>query len=81
MFFEGKGSFPGHPVFSSGKIIILKLCCDFLDRIRERHFHDNFHEEASIKSMNKTFVPGLTLVYGEVTASNLSSRMLDGSLL
>ena len=31
--------------------------------------------------MNKTFVPGLTLVYGEVTASNLSSRMLDGSLL
>ena len=35
VFFEGKGSFPGHPVFSSGKTIILKLCCDFLDRIRE----------------------------------------------
>ena len=35
VFFESTGSFPGHEVFSSCRIIILKLCCDFLDRIKE----------------------------------------------
>lgn len=36
VFFEGKGPYPGHWGFSSGRIIILKLSCYLMEsRIRQ----------------------------------------------
>lgn len=58
MFFEGKDPYPGNLVFSSGRIITLKTCCYFMDRIREWYFYDNFFDGTYTKILNKTFVPG-----------------------